>query len=135
VRSEEEVAKLWCKWLQKTSREKLQEINGRLLVAKRVFSQFWRLNPEVREYFLQQAQNPKVRQLLQTIELLCNAEDIVQELSLDDIKTLAPLFKQSERLPPHIREPVVDYFENKGARGWDYADRRTVPIAWHETTT
>lgn len=133
--SDMEVAKLWCKWLRKTPNEKLNEINEQLVVAKRILPQFWQLKPEVRDYFLQHAQGPKDRQLLQTVELLCNAQDIVQELSLEDVKTLAPLFKQSERLPPHIREQVVDYFANKGNRSWSYADRRTVPLAWHEVAT
>jgi hypothetical protein len=130
--SEEEVARLWCAWLQQTPDADLQAVNAMLPVAKRVLMQFWRLQPEVREHFLANAQSPPDRRLLQTIEFLCNATAVVQDLSLDDMRTLAPLMDQPNRLPLHIRREVADYFENKGTRSWDYPDRRTVPLAWRE---
>jgi hypothetical protein len=132
ARSAEEVARLWCGWLQQTPDAELAEINARLLVAKRVFAQFWRLNPEVRDYFLEHAEDPSYRSTLQIIELLCNARDVVQDLSLDDMRTLAPLLNQPQRLPTFVRQAILDYQDNKGTRGWDFPDRRIVPLAWRD---
>jgi len=134
ARSDEAVARLWCGWLQQTDDRELAAINDKLLVAKRVFSQFWRLQPSVSNYFLANAVKPAERRLLQTIELLCNSREVVQELSLDDIRALEPLLAQPQRLPPHIRVEIADYFENKGTRSWGLADRRIVPKAWRETS-
>jgi hypothetical protein len=128
----EEVARLWCTWLQGTADAELATINKRLLVAKCVFTQFWQLKPEVRDYFLANAESPADRQALQTIELLCNARDVVQELSLDDIQTLTPLLEQPQRLPQFVRTAIADYRDNKGMRGWDFPDRRIVPVAWRQ---
>lgn len=127
-----DVARLWCEWLRHTPDAELREINSKLIVAKRVFPQFWRLREDVRDYFLENAERPRDRKTLQSIELLCNAQDVVQELSLDDIRTLSPLL-QSERVPEYIRAEVAGYFDNKGVRSWDTDDRRVVPLAWHET--
>jgi HKD family nuclease len=132
ARSDEEVARLWCKWLQQTERTQLESINPKLLDAKRVFSQFWRLQPDVRDYFLANAVNPEERRTLQTIELLCNSREVVQELSLEDIRTLEPLLDQPERLPPNIRTEIAEYFDNKGTRSWKFNDRRIVPNAWRQ---
>lgn len=130
--SDEAVAQLWCEWLQRTPNAELATINPKLLVAKRVFPQFWRLQPEVRDHFLQNAVNPVNRRLSQTIELLCNARDLVQELSLDDIRALVPLLDQPNQIPAHIRADVAEYFDNKGTRSWKYDDRRIVPEAWRD---
>jgi hypothetical protein len=131
--SREEVARLWCSWLQRTPDNELAQVNERLLAAKRVFTQFWRLNQGVRDYFLANAERPTGRKTLQTVELLCNASDLVQNLSIDDFRTLAPLLDQPQRLPQFVQAAIADYQENKGTRGWDYPDRRIVPLAWHET--
>ena len=69
---------------------------------------------------------------LQIIEFLCNASDVVQELSLEDIKALEPLLKSPERLPEFVRNAVLDYQDNKGTRGWDFPDRKIVPLAWND---
>jgi hypothetical protein len=133
--SREEVARLWCTWLHRTPNAEVDAINKRLLVAKRVFAQFWRLQPEVRDYFLANAESPADPETLhtvQTIELLCNARDIVQGLSLDDIQTLTPLLNRPERLPQFVRVAISDYQENKGQRSWNYPDRRILPLAWRE---
>jgi len=129
--SREEVARLWCAWLQRTADDELTGVNERLLVAKRVFTQFWRLEVEVQNDFLEHAESPSDRErpALQIIELLCNASDVVQELSLADMQTLAPLLQQPERLPRFVRQAVLDYQDNKGTRGWDYPDRRILPLA------
>lgn len=128
--SVEALAELWCRWIQTTPDLELFAINSRLLIAKRVFPQFWRLKAEVRDYFLANAQKPKDRRVLQTIELLCNARDVVKDFSLEDMRTLAPLLSTPASLAPHVRGEVVDYFENKGTRSWDFADRRILPEAW-----
>lgn len=134
ARSDEAVARLWCEWLQQTDDRQLAAINDKLLVAKRVFPQFWRLQPVVRDYFLAHAVNPAERRILQTIELLCNSREVVQELSLDDIRALEPLLDQPQRLPPHIRAEIADYFDNKGTRSWGSPDRRIVPNAWRDAS-
>jgi len=116
--------------LQEDAPDEQQEaFNPRLLVAKRVLTRFWRLKDEVREYFLANAESPADRRTLQTIELLCNAGQVVEELSLAEIETLSGLL-QSERVPEYIRQEVEKYFNNKGTRGWDTDDRRIVPRAW-----
>jgi len=132
--SMEEVARLWCAWLQKTRNAELAAVNAKLLVAKRVFTQFWKLSEEVQNYFLNHAATPTdaERPTLQIIELLCNASDVVQELSLEDIQALAPLLAQPQRLPEFVRNAVLDYQDNKGTRGWDFPDRKLVPLAWNE---
>lgn len=128
--TKEAVARLWCKWLQRTPDSELESVNSKLLVAKRVFPQFWRLREDVRGYFLANAQSPRDRRTLQTIELLCNARDVVQELSLDDMQTLSGLLGQSQRVPEYIRHEVAEYFGNNGTRSWDTTDRRVLPEAW-----
>jgi HKD family nuclease len=130
--SDEAVAELWCGWLQRTPNAELAAINPKLLVAKRVFPQFWRLQPEVRDHFLRNAVDPVDRRLSQTIELLCNARDLVQELTLEDIRTLVPLLDQPNQIPAHIRADVAEYFDNKGTRSWRYEDRRMLPEAWRD---
>ncbi len=99
--------------------------------AKRALTQFWRLKEEVRDYFLANVGAQGSRRTLQTIELLCNAGGVVQELSLGEIETLSDLLR-SDRVPEYIRNEVKKYFDNKGARGWDKDDRRIVPLAWRE---
>ena len=128
----EEVARLWCAWLQATSDAELDAVNQNLLVAKRVFTQFWKLKEEVRTHFLDHATNPPgaERPILQVIELLCNASEVVQEFSLEDMQSLVPLLSQPQRLPEFVRNAVLDYQDNKGTRGWDFPDRRIVPLAW-----
>ena len=91
------MARLWCAWVQGTSDRELDAINQRLLVAKRVFPQFWRMERGVRDYFLSEAERPADRRTVQTIELLCNGSGVVQGLSLDDIRTLSPMLEQARR--------------------------------------
>ena len=82
--------------------------------------------------FLSNAQSPKDRRTLQTIELLCNARDVVQELSLDDMRTLSNLLSQPQRVPEYVRNEVAGYFNNKGTRSWDFPDRKIFPLAWKD---
>lgn len=132
ARSNEEFTRIWCRWLQQTEDADLERINARLLVAKRVFPQFWTLRADVRDYFLANARSPEDRLTLQTIELLCNAQYVVQDLTLGEMQALSRLLQQRQGLPPFIRGEVEGYFDNKGTRSWDTDDRRTVPIAWRE---
>ena len=132
ARTNESVARLWCEWLQRTPDGELAEVNPKLLDAKRVFPQFWRLKEDVRDYFLANAQSPQDHRTLQTIELLCNARYFVQELSLDDMRALSRLLSQPQHLPEYIRDEVAEYFDNKGVRSWGTTDRRVVPSAWKE---
>ena len=120
--------------MQQTPDAELSAVNEKLVVAKRVFTQFWKLKEEVRTYFLDHAAHPTAaeRPMLQIIELLCNASDVVQELSLEDIRALAPLLSQPQRLPEFVRKAVLDYQDNKGTRGWDFPDRKIVPLAWKD---
>lgn len=46
------------------------------------------------------------------------------------MRTPANLLSQSQRVPEYIRKEVADYFENKGTRSWDTADRRVMPETW-----
>jgi len=130
AQNEAEFALIWCRWLQDTSDAELREINPKLLVTKRVFPQFWSLKGEVRDYFLAHAQNPENRRLMQTIELLCNAKDIVQDFSLEDMQALSELLGNPASIPAIIRSEIMEYFDNKGTRSWSVADRRTIPMAW-----
>lgn len=128
----EEIAILWAQWLQRTPDSDLTEINSKLPITKRVFRQFWRLKDEVRDYFLNHAERPSdaVRPTLQVIELLCNASDVVQDFTLEDIETLVPLIRRPEAIPEFIRDDVHGYLVNKGTRSWDTPDRRILPLAW-----
>lgn len=134
--SVEEVARLWCAWVRATPDAELAEFNprGKLAIAKRVFDQFWKLQPDVRAYFLAHAESPSTAEktTLQLIELLCNASPLVQDLNLADITALAPLLDQLDLLPDFVRAAVVEYKNNKGARSWG-PDRRIVPLAWQAT--
>jgi len=126
-----EVARLWCRWLKRAPKPELEQFNERLLDAKRVLAQFWKLKDEVRDYFLTNTRSPKDRPILQTIELLCNASEVVQKLSVDDIRTLSPLLNSNE-VPEYIRKDVKEYFGNKGRRSWKTDDRRDITLAWHQ---
>jgi HKD family nuclease len=128
-----EIAFLWCSWLQRANDSEIESFNDRLKAVKRVMGQFWQLKTEVRNFFLENINNHKEKPLLMAIEFLCNANEIVQELSLEDFKTLMPLLEQNERLPVHIQKAIKDYLDNKGSRGWEFPDRKIIPLAWKDT--
>src|SRR5262249_32727731 len=123
-----------CAWLQKTSPNELVAINSKLLVAKRVFTQFWQLQDEVRTFFLEHAEQPtdEDKPRLQVIELMCNEREVAQELTLAVFDYLLPLLLHPGRLPDFIRSAVLDYQDNKGTRGWNFPDRRILPLAWRD---
>lgn len=130
--SEMDFAQIWCRWIQTTPEAILHEVNPRLLRAKQVFPQFWRLQPEVIDYFLNNAHDPETttRRILQTVELLCNVQAVVENLSLEDIRAVSELLVDPESLPLEVRGHIFEYFDNKGTRSWGTEDRRTLPIAW-----
>ena len=132
ARSNEELARVWCRWIQQTDNAELEKINPRLVVAKRVFPRFWSLQAEVRDFFLENATNQKERRTLMTIELLSNAGEVGEALSLNDMRTLTPLLQNPRPLPHFIQAAIADYHDNKGRRGWRFFDRRVVPLAWRE---
>jgi len=134
--SDEVVARLWCAWLQATPDEALAVVNAKLLAAKRVFARFWRLQPEVRNYFLSRTENPseEEKRTLQNIELLCNASPVAESFSLADFEALAPLLDNPARRPAFVSEAVSEYRDNKGARSWG-PDRRVIAQAWLAATT
>jgi len=137
ARSLEEIARLWCAWIQQTSADELVAVNSKLLMAKRVFIQFWELREEVRSHFLRYAERPsdKEKPILQIIELLCNASDAVRRFSLNDVHLLVSLLRQPELLSESVSKAVLEYQENKGARGWELPDRRIIPLAWKESSS
>jgi len=127
-----EIAQLWCAWIQESTPDDLASVNVKLLAAKRVFTQFWQLPPEIKAYFLTNVtkQNPDNKPMLQAIELICNAEQNLQNLSLEDVQLLASSLSDQKSLPPSVSNIILDHLNNKGARSWDSQDRLIVPNAW-----
>jgi hypothetical protein len=125
-----ELARVWCGWIARTPASELARTNERLASFKRAATGFWRLRREVRDFFFGNLRAPKRRRVLQTIELLCNAGDVVRGFSLDDVRRLAPLVMNGGDFGDFVGKRVREYQLNKGARSWDTDDRRTVLLAW-----
>lgn len=132
ARTPDQLALIWCSWIKSTSDSELATINPRLMAAKRVFTRFWELAPEVRDFFFANLDNRAERLVLQTIELLCNGAAVVQSLSVEEIRLLSELL-HSGNIPAYIREEISEYEQNKGTRGWSSDDRRVVVNAWLNT--
>lgn len=128
------LAKEWCRWLARQSDANLRGLNPRLASFKRAATRFWRLKPEVSEFFLQNLRSPRQRELLQTIELLCNGGSVVRQLSLGRLKLLGPRIMSARGFGNFVAKRVTEYQRNKGSRSWDSEDRGTVLIAWREIT-
>ena len=130
--TEADFADKWVKWLHDLPEEDILSSQYRLTRAKIVLKAFWALQPEVRQYFLDNAEAPPahVRPILQTIELLANVGTVAQSLSLNDVRQLSRLLKNLDLVPANVRETVRDYLANKGTRGWRSPDRRLIPNAW-----
>jgi len=124
------VARLWTDWIKKSSDTVLNASNSRLRSFKRAAERFWRLQPEVRTFFLGEITNPGERQTLQTIELCCNGSEVVESLSLNDFRSMPPFMLSGKNLSAFIRRAVADYLENKGSRSWTSDDRRIVLTSW-----
>jgi HKD family nuclease len=123
-------AKVWCSWVKRTPDVVLSALNSHLTSFKRAVNRFWRLKRDVRTYFLREMANVNERETLQAIELCCNGSTVVESLSVNDFKTMAPLMLSGEGLSEFIKQAVADYFGNKGSRSWTSDDRRTVLNAW-----
>ena len=124
------LAKVWCSWVKNTPDVALDALNRHLTSFKRAANRFWRLKTDVRTYFLREIRNADERETLQAIELCCNGSMVVDSLTVNDFKTMAPLMLSGGGLSQFIKEAVADYLGNKGARSWTSDDRRTVLNAW-----
>ena len=127
------VAKLWCSWVKLTPDVELSRINPRLKSFKHAVKRFWRMKATVRTYFLRELQNPAERMTIQAIELCCNGSAVVESLSVNDFKAMAPFVLSGNGLSEFIKHAVGDYLGNKGARSWIGDDRRIVINAWRKT--
>lgn len=129
------LAEVWCKWLVATPDIELWNVNPRLLSAKRALSRFARMNPEVIGFFLANATDKSEKKLLQTIELLCSASDMVEQLTLKEIRVLSNLLPTNENMDSSVASTIHGYFANKGARGWEFEDRRMLVTAFRNALT
>jgi HKD family nuclease len=123
-------AKVWCSWVKGTPDALLSALNEHLTSFKRAANRFLRLKAEVRTYFLRELGNSDERETLQAIELCCNGSTVVESLSINDFKTMAPFMLSRQGLSEFIEHAVADYLGNKGGRSWTSDDRRTVLNAW-----
>jgi len=123
-------AKLWCAWVKRTPDVRLSALNARLTSFKRAANRFWRLKADVRTYFLREIANADERETLQAIELCCNGSEVVESLSVNDFRAMAPFMLSGNGLSEFIKHAVADYLGNKGGRGWTSDDRRIVLMAW-----
>jgi hypothetical protein len=133
-RTEKSLAKIWCKWVAGQKTPELKKINPRILSFKRAARQFWKLNRGVRRFFLNNLESRESRNILQTIELLCNSGDVVRELTLNDFKMLTSLLSKRDLLPDYLRKAIIDYQKNKGSRSWKGEDRKTMLTAWRDVS-
>lgn len=128
--TERALSEAWCEWVFNQAESEIRKLNERIVSFKRAASQFWRLRPEVRSFFLKNLRSRRYKKFLQTIELLCSGSHVVGELSLDDFKSLAPLILNVEQFPTFLQDPIRVYWENKGSRSWVNDDRKTMLNAW-----
>jgi len=129
-RTRRAAAKLWTAWVRKTPDIALDALNSRLKSFKYAAKRFWRLEPKVRSFFLREITNRDERKTLQTIELCCNGSEVVECLSIDDFRGMAPFMLSGRKLSTFIRRSVQDYLDNKGSRSWTTDDRRVVLASW-----
>jgi HKD family nuclease len=118
------LARTWCGWLKGQRRKTLAAINPKIANFKRCATLFWKLRPEVVAFFFDHLEDRAERDVLKAIELLCNGDDAVRELKLEDFKSLAPVLAEPTGLPAPLREAVESYHRNKGSRSWRGNDRR-----------
>ncbi len=127
-------AKEWCGWVARQTDADLRILNVRLASFKKAATQFWNLRPEVSKFFLQNLRSSRQRVLLQTIELLCNGSSVARQLSLNQLKLLAPMIMSADGFSTFVAKRVHEYQDNKGSRSWSSEDRRTVLTAWRDVT-
>jgi HKD family nuclease len=128
--SEKDVAQLWCEWVLKGKVQKLRDLNPRIASFRRAATQFWNLQPEVRQFFFTNLHSERRRNVLKVIELLCSGSEVVCKLEVDDFESLVPAIARAQQLPQFLRRAVLDYWDNKGSRSWGSDDRRTLLTAW-----
>lgn len=128
-RSEADLASLWCRWAKRTSDAELSAINPRIRAFKRAADRFWTLREDVRRFFFDNLSQSSQRPTLQSIELFCNASQVVADLEIDDFRQLARVI-DGPGLPSALRRATSDYFENKGKRSWRDDDRRIMLDTW-----
>jgi HKD family nuclease len=131
-RTEKSLAKTWCKWVLEQKTSELETINPRIASFKRAAQQFWKLDLGVRRFFLNNLESRENRNILQTIELLCNSGEVVRELTLNDFKILTSLLSKQDLLPDFLNKAIIDYQKNKGSRSWKGEDRKTILTAWRD---
>ncbi|MGQ0526334.1 MAG: phospholipase D-like domain-containing protein, partial [Betaproteobacteria bacterium] len=125
------LARLWTSWVKKTPADTLANLNSRLSSFKHAASRFWRLKADVRRYFLQELTNRDERETLQAIELCCNGSAVVESLSIDDFRAMAPfVVNEGGGLSEFIERAIADYRNNKGSRSWTSNDRRIILNSW-----
>lgn len=134
-KTESGLARIWCGWVASQSDSKLQETkNERLPSFKRAAKRFWQLKPDVREFSLSHLLETKERPVLKTIELLCNGNNMVRQLTLNEIKRLAPYVTSTKSLTEFLAKRVRAYNDNKGSRSWKSGDRGIILRAWRNVT-
>lgn len=138
--TDEEVARLWCEWVFRTPDATLSAINpsGYIIKFKRAASLFWRLRPEVIEFFLTNQRSGRARTLLQCIEVLCNGSDAIAQFSLDDFRSLSGALADTSILPESVRTLISGYLYpegGKGARSWSSEDRAIILQACRDLAT
>lgn len=127
----EEIARGWATWLKQAPAEELAAASpsGRLAQARVAFDAFWAMPVDVCAYFLAHATDPdaQTRLRLQAIELLANSGRGATP-TMADVDDVAGRLRTKGGLP----DPVRDYLDNKGARGWGEPDRVLVLKAWRD---
>jgi HKD family nuclease len=132
--TEQSLATVWCRWVAAQAESDLQRRNSRLASFKRAATQFWRLTPEIRTFFFENLGSVRQRPLLQTIELFCNGSSVVSRISLDQLRSLAPIVTAPKGLTKFLEDCVREYHRNKGSRSWASKDRLTMLTAWRNVT-
>jgi NgoFVII-like restriction endonuclease len=129
ARSLQDLAYCWCRWVYESDDKTIIAINPVILSFKNAAVRFWKMQKDVQEFFLERYSKDR-KEMLQTIELLCNTSDLACELSLDDIEELQPLILNTSYWANIGFPQIAEYVGNKGTRSWDSNDRVTMMTAW-----
>lgn len=124
------IAREWCLWIGTTDETRLRTVNPRLVSFRRAATRFWRLRPEVREFFFEELGNPNERTTLQAMELCCNGAEVVETFTIRDFRSLRRVLMTGRGLSEFIGVAIDNYRSNKGSRSWTSDDRKTVLQAW-----
>jgi hypothetical protein len=126
----EALARVWCQWVKREAENELLLRNPNIASFRRSASFFWRLDKDVRDFFLANLEDLHERDVLKAIELLCSGSDAVRELKLEDYRALAPTLARPRALPLHLRNAIGAYHANKGSRTWTGNDREVLLRTW-----